>query len=251
MKIPSLNLNTVKPLVKPQWKNFMPGDTRKVFEDVQIQNNIFGKLSLGIRDYNDGFNRWIIEIKNALGKVFGKEIISIDKQNKYMTGYNIIVEPEYRQKGFRFGELLRLASIMEIIENKCPFIYIFSKDTAVYFHSKYKFEPAIKTFEERDSALETIIQDTSPSFRDLVKKAKDIENQVIANKGNGQIQRELTKTTNDIVKEYIKRALKENNPQKSHPFKRGIEMTLDAETIHRNKDYFNNMFAQHGIDYKI
>ncbi len=67
--------------------------------------------------------------------------------------------------------MLRLASIMEIIENKSPFIYIFSKDTAVYFHGKYKFEPAIKAFKERNAALETIIQDKSPHFKDLSIKS--------------------------------------------------------------------------------
>ena len=251
MNIPSLNPNIIKPLVKPQWKNFSENDTRRVFEDLQIQNNILGQLSLGIRDYNDGFNRLVIEIKNAMGKIFGKEIISIDSHNKSMTGYNIIVEPEYRQKHFRFGELLRLASIMEILENKCPFIYIFSKDTAVYFHGKYKFEPVIKSFEERDYALETIINDTSLHFRDLAIKAKIIQNQVKANKNNAQKQRELTQKTNYIVREYIRRALEEKNPQESHPFRRGMDMMLDAETIRRNKDYFNSLFAKHGIDYKI
>ena len=251
MKIPSLNLNTVKPLVKPQWKNFMPGDTRRVFEDFQIQNNILGPLSLTIRDCHDGFNRLVIEIKNAMGKIFGKEIISLEHNNNAMTGYNILVEPEYRQKGFHFGELLRLASIMEIIENKSPFIYIFSKETAVYFHGKYKFKPAIKAFEERNAALETIIQDKSPHFKDLSIKAQNIENQIKANKNNAEKQRNLTQKTNDIVREYIQRALEEPNPQKNHPFNRGMDMMLDAETIRRNKDYFNNLFIKHGIDYKI
>ncbi len=100
MNIPSLNPNIIKPLVKPQWKNFSENDTRRVFEDLQIQNNILGQLSLGIRDYNDGFNRLVIEIKNAMGKIFGKEIISLDSHSNAMTGYNILVEPEYRQKNF-------------------------------------------------------------------------------------------------------------------------------------------------------
>ena len=251
MNIPSLNPNIIKPLVKPQWKNFSENDTRRIFEDFRIQNNILGPLSLGIRDYNDGFSRLVIEIKNAMGKIFGKEIISLDSHSNAMTGYNILVEPEYRQKNFRFGELLRLASIMEIIENKSPFIYIFSKDTAVYFHGKYKFEPVIKAFEERNAALETIIHDKSPHFKDLSIKAQNIEDQIKANINNDQKQRNLTKKTNDIVREYIKRALEEPNPQKNHPFKRGMDMMLDAETIRRNKDYFNNLFEKHGIDYKI
>ena len=103
----------------------------------------------------------------------------------------------------------------------------------------------------RQDALETIINDTSLHFRDLAIKAKIIQNQVKANKNNAQKQRELTQKTNYIVREYIRRALEEKNPQESHPFRRGMDMMLDAETIHRNKDYFNSLFAKHGIDYKI
>lgn len=251
MNISALKPNSIRQLVKPVWKNFSETDARKVFETLPIQNNCLGRLSLGIRDYKDGFNRMIIEIKNSLGKVFGKEIISIDTHNKYMTGYNILVEPEFRQKHFRFGELLRLASIMEIVENKSPYIYIYSKDTAVYFHSKYKFVPNIKTFEERNSSLETILRDKSPEIKDLVEKAKDITRQIALNKNNSDIQRECVQKVNILISEYIERAMQKKDPQINHPFKKGIEMRLYRDTILKNKEYFNTLFENHGIDYKI
>ena len=250
MRIPSLNTNPIQ-LVKPVWKNFSTTDTRKVFENFSIKNEILGNLSVGISDCQDGFGRWIIEIKNTLGKVFGKEVISIDRNNKYMTGYNILVEREYRQKNYRFGELLRLASIMEMIENKCPLLYIYSKDSAVYFHSKYKFEPAIRAFEERDAALMTIANDKSRNFKDLTNMAKILQKKINENKDNAKKQRELTQKTNILVQEYIKRAISENMPQKNHPFERGMDMILERKAVINNSDYYNVLFAQHGIDYKV
>ena len=121
----------------------------------------------------------------------------------------------------------------------------------MYFHSKYKFEPAIRTFEERNAALETIAEDKSLHFRDLSDRAKYFQRKVNENQKNSKKLRQLTLKTNDIVKEYIKRVLEETNPQKNHPFKRGMDMILDMETIQQNKDFFNALFEKHGIEYKI
>ena len=62
-------------------------------------------------------DRFVIEIKNKLGKVFGEEILDIKESNKNISGYFMNVSPEYRRKSFRMGELMRLASIMELLEN--------------------------------------------------------------------------------------------------------------------------------------
>ena len=93
-----------------------------------------------------------------------------------MTGQYIEVLPEYRQHNYFFGELLRLASIIELLENKLKQIEIYSKNTAVYFHSKYKFKPAIKNFNERDKVLESIIENEMNGYEDLRLRAKVLQN---------------------------------------------------------------------------
>ena len=87
MRIPSLNTNPIQ-LVKPVWKNFSTTDTRKVFENFSVKKRDLGNLSVGISDCRDGFGRWIIEIKNNLGRVLGKEVISINKQNSSLNFKN-------------------------------------------------------------------------------------------------------------------------------------------------------------------
>ena len=57
-------------------------------------------------------------LKNRLGKTLGSEEFNMDTKTGKAIGKMIVVEPEYRQKNFRFGEILRLSSIIMILENK-------------------------------------------------------------------------------------------------------------------------------------
>lgn len=242
---PYKQLKQVKWIKQPSHNNI------ELFDNISINNNTLGNLNLCIREYKDGFNRLIIEIKNHLNKVFGTELISLDKPQEPMLGYLIQVLPEYRQKGVRLGEILRLASIMQMSKNKVPYIEIYSKDTAVYFHAKYKFLPAEKIFEGRNSILDTIINDNSATFSDLKERATIFTETIEKNRNNAELQRQLCLDTNELAIEYIQRALNENNPEKTHPFKRGMTMKLTFENIQNNKDFFNNLFNKYGIDYKI
>lgn len=251
MKIPQVHLiQNEKKLIKPEWVNFAENDSRRIFKRCSIKNDVFGELAVGIRNYEDGFNRWIIEVKNSLNKVLGKEILSVDQNSKAMIGYDIFVQPEYRKK-HGFGELMRLFGIMEMMENKSPFLKIYSKDTAVYFHSKYKFKPSNTSFEERNKMLESMSQDCSKKFEDLAKKAKALKEKATSTKNLPAVQRELCVETNNLATEYIARALKEGNPQIEHSFNYGMDMILTKESIEKNSDFFNKLFNKHGIDYKI
>ncbi len=238
--------------IKPLWKNFAPNDSRMFFEDYKLKNNIFGDLLISIKKNDEGYNRWVIEIKNSLNKLFGKEIVSIDADDKAMMGYDIIVEPEYRQKGFKFGELLRLFSVMEMHKNNAPFIKIYSKNTAVYFHSKYKFMPSNITFATRNRMLESMADDKSPCFQDLSQKAKQLRELSTKTANDAEKQRQLCVEANALAAEYIKRAIEtEKNPQNQHPFSYGMEMILTRENIEKNKVFFNNLYQKYGIDYEI
>ncbi len=252
MKIPQTKFVIKSPeLKKVEWKNCDFNDERKMFDTFSLQHNIFGNLNVSIRKYEDGFNRWIIEIKNSLNKLFGQEILSMEKETKNMIGYNIVVEPEYRYQGHRFGELLRLFSVMEMNENKAKQLKIFSKGSAVYFHSKYKFVPCNIKFFDRDMALEAMSKDSSENFADLKQRAKEISDAVLKNKSDSAKQRELCRQTNTLTKEYIKRALQEPDASSKHAFDYGMDMVLTREEILENKDFFNNLFKKYNIDYSI
>lgn len=255
MKIPFLTPNKIsqKTLAHIQWKNVAYNDERKIFETFSVNKDSIGDVFVNISKHFHGEENLMIEVKNRLGKLLGHELMSLEKdKNKKIFGFIMEVEEDYRRKkSFRIGELLRLASIMEMVENKSPHIRIYSKETAVYFHTKYKFEPNITAFTERDLALQTIMKDQTPQFKDLSEKAEILFDEAIDTIGNGERQRDLCKKTNVLLKEYLERAVKDKQPDKNHPFFYGFDMILKKETIEKYKEFFNKLFEQQGIDYKI
>ena len=240
-------------LIKPKIIN-SPCNMQKLCS-FNVKNPILGDLQVNTRmEYNSGFRRLFIELTNAQKKVLGREELSIIDEYGKMIGLSIQVEPEYRnnnKRNYHFGEILRLASIIEMIENKKNIFKIFSRDTAIYFHSKYKFEPDITSFEERNHALESISMDNSLGFEDNKATA-----QKLLEKANSNIttkeQRQLCNQTNALLKEYIKRIQRLGKDEyKLHPFTRGMDMVLTHDRVIRNRAYFNELFKKHGIDYTI
>lgn len=215
-----------------------------------VNNDILGNLTVETNKYKDDTYKFITELKNSRGKIFGKEVFSIEDFNKKLQGFYIETNPEYRKKHYRFGELLRLSSIIEMFENGLSKFEIYSKDTAVYFHSKYKFIPDIQNFLDRDKALESIIENTQPGFEEFTKEAKKIL-EAIRNNPSGPKQRELRDYTNILTTKYIQKVLENKDDYKSHPFKFGMNMLLTKDRILENREFYNELFKNHGIDYQI
>ncbi len=241
--------------IKPDWQTSKTNNDVVIFDPITLPNDTFGPLTLDIKGNPSGKNDFTISIKNSLKKLIGQETMRILPEYKMIAGQLMEVEPEYRKsgkrRGHKFGELLRLSSVMALMQNKLNYIYINSKDSAVYFHSKYKFEPYIYDAMERDRALETIIQDKSENFEDLRQRAEKIYLKVKRPYNTENINKGYMKATNNLVKEYIQRAMQEPNPNENHHFKKGLDMILTKENVKRNKDYFNELFKKHGIDYQI
>lgn len=219
---------------------------------IRIQNKFLGILRTEHkRDY---YNPSLITTKliNTSGDVLGKELFELNESNSNSVGLSINVVPEYQKKGFHFGEILRLSSIMMIIENKIKNFEIFSKSTAIYFHTKYKFEPAITNFQERDSALLSVINNCKDKeeYKEYEEWAKDLLQKTYTHKDN-ETQRNLCKQTNDLLKMYLKKVSSIKDEYKKHPFSYGIKMVLNIENILKNKMFFNKLFENHKIDYKI
>lgn len=210
-------------------------------------------LSVNVREYEDGFCRYITEIKNKQNKLLGKEIFSLFDNEHEITGLDIVVAPEYRNRNYNIGEILRLVSIIEMLENKINALKIYSKDSAIYFHSKYKFIPNIRNFKERNYALESIIGNNSTHTN--LSNAKIIANQMmrkIRSNTSAAFQRDMCHNSNELIRYYIENVLKlKNKEYKNYPFKRGFDMILTRFDIIKNRKMFNDLFKKHGIDYEI
>ncbi|MCM1010490.1 MAG: GNAT family N-acetyltransferase [Fusobacterium sp.] len=113
----------------------------KLLDKVQVQHPVFGVLNVATRKSEDGSSSFATEVKNSLGKIFGYERFHFKRGENVISGEYIEVLPEYRMKKFGLGEILRLASIMLMKENKSSEFNIYAKDTAIGFHTKYGFKP--------------------------------------------------------------------------------------------------------------
>lgn len=217
----------------------------------KIPENKAGELNLQIRKENEDYSyRYYIELKNKFNKLLGYEHYSYFKDSENITGLYIKVEPEYRQRNYYFGEIIRLASIIEMLENKVKNFIITSKETAINFHSKYKFRPAVTSFDSRDKLLQNIAADKGREFYDLSQKALELIEKIKNHKLYGLHIRDLNDEINNLFYNYIQRAQTVKNPQQ-HQLKWVLDMKLTEEEIRKNKDFFNNLFNKHGIDYRI
>lgn len=241
-------MNTIK-MVKPLITSIAKNDTRKLCS-FSIPENKAGELFVKVKEAENGYGyKFITELKNKYNKLLGYEEFSFFDWTDNITGLYINVDKEYRQKNYFFGEILRLTSIIEMLENKIKNFKITSKDSAIYFHSKYKFEPAVTSFEDRKKLLQTIVNDRSNGFEDLSLTAQRL-NKYFQNRISWQSQQEFQKQTNKLLQEYIKRALDKKEIDK-HSFKWTMDMCLTEENVRKNRDFFNGLFKKHGIDYTI
>lgn len=216
-------------------------------------NKIFGELTTVSRESIFNPNEITTELRNSLGKVLGRESFYLDTNSPTAVGSLISVEPEYRKKGYKFGEILRLSSIIMMLENCIKNFEIYSKNTAIFFHSLYKFKPAISQFKERDAVLESMIdncQNNGSKYDDIKKEAEILLQETRTDK-RPEKQRELCSQTNTLLSRYISRVLEKKDEYLSHPFKTGIFMKLTDKAIEENKDFFNGLLEKHNIDYKI
>ena len=114
------------------------------------------------------------------------------------------------------------------------------------------FEPAITNFTERDLALQSVIKNSEgkEDFKEFGEEAIELLKKANTNK-DAQNQRNLCVQTNILVKKYITKVLEKKDEYKKHPFLTGITMKLTDNNIFTSRNFFNNLFNKHGIDYQI
>ncbi|MBO5738145.1 hypothetical protein J6R97_02255 [bacterium] len=215
---------------------------------LKVHNKILGDLVTASKKQD--YMTYETRLNNRFGKTLGYEIFSIDDCTSWANGYSIHVEEDYRNKGFNFGEILRLSSIITMVENKIKTFYIYSVKTAPFFHAKYKFFPDISSIGNAENILNTIITKCKDKNETLKNEAEELLENIISINNTKSIDI-FCKDTNNILNEYMQIVLNDKNKYKSHPFPCGFNMKLTLDEILKNKDYFNSLFAKHNINYKI
>lgn len=174
--------------------------------------------------------------------------------DKILHGHRIDAYSNGEHKGL--GEIMRLASIIDVIENNLGKIKIFSLNEAIPFHLKYKFRPEILTYDSMMNILNKIASVKEPSMKEFSKKADDIFDDIFI---NGAINNEHNYYTElpDFIVSYVNKMKEEHLPWNSSlssagmNFKEDLSMSLTIKDIKENKSFFNNLFDKHEIDYRI
>lgn len=137
---------------------------------------------------------------------------------------------------------------------------IFALREAIPFHHKYKFKSNI-SFEEDciQELLENISRQKNPKLAEFADCSKKLLEQLNLNyfEINSQGAKKLLSEVNSLVENYLAVVDKNCLPWESSIHKSGIsfrtdiDMELTRDTILRNRNFFNEKFANHLIDYKI
>ena len=166
-----------------------------------------------------------------------------DEQNS-IVGSSMFVKEDERKKGL--GELLRLTSIVEMLENKYDSIKLKSLPSAVQFHAKYGFRPNVKASENetliQKALYEININDEQMAPR-VIAMIKDIEDNGIKNSKHN-----YSEEIDDILAEYINKHKLDWSDTK---LTINIPMSLSKKTLEASADEYNKMFKKFNLDYTI
>lgn len=217
---------------------------------LRFYSDKLGALTAQSLRYKEFPNHVTTVLKDCFDKQVGKEELAIEEGLSASAGLYIEADPKYQNKGYGIGEMLRLASIVTILENKIKDFFIYSKKTAVYFHSKYKYKPAIEDFSQRDCALENVIKNCKNCYGEIRQEAEILLKKSREDR-TPEVQRKLCKEANSLLEKYLKLISQKKDEYKSHPFDIGMRMVLKEGEIKKNKDFFNDLFKKYNVDYQI
>lgn len=194
---------------------------------------------------NNGDSTGITFVTNKHSNPLGTHTYDIYPEMNYMYGdYMEVTSRSNRKRGY--GEILRLASLMEMKENNINDIKIIAYSQAVPFHLKYRFKLNLKDKGDVTSILNEIIKNNLSMRGFKEKAAKLLQNSY--KQDNVAEGAEYLKDVNKLVKDYVMQNIFR---WESAKFNRGVPMILDSTTVKSNADFYNKLFKKHGIDYKI
>ncbi|MBE7712219.1 MAG: hypothetical protein E7Z87_00570 [Cyanobacteria bacterium SIG26] len=226
----------------------------QLFKPFVVNHKTLGPLTLKISKEPSLVNGYDITVSDKFKKVLGHEAFSVLPEHKMIVGQMVEVLSEYRKqgrrKGFNLGELLHLSLIKFMNDNDFNKMDLHSKASAVYFHSKYKFEPSIVDKFDGRKVLSSIVKDKAKGFEKFVAKAQELLDVV---KINCRLlcENDVFKSLNKLTKEYIEKSVADKNSNQIHSFEGGFGMTLLKENIKREADFFNKLYKKHGINYSV
>lgn len=148
-----------------------------------------------------------------------------------------------RKQGLGLGELLRLASIIQMKENGIEKMIMESVPSAMPFHIKYRLTPNITEKKDLIKALKKI-SSSEYSVGSFPQEAEKILED-IAKKG---FSLKYFKEVNSLIAKYIRGNAKRWSEAE---IDMQMPMCLTKSDIKKYASFYNKLFKKHEIDYKI
>lgn len=227
------------------------------FEEAQNSYIIHNPISVKYGD-KTGTLKTVVTYpdKNEHGLVFNSDVFSsdneklgaykykINKQDKMIeNGY---IETRYHNRRQGIGEIMRLASLIELKENNIKAIDIYALPSAIPFHLKYKFKPNIT---DKKEALKTLSEiENNEVAQDWHKKTAKKLTKELENTHCSILNTKLAERVNQFIESYVKQHLYGWREAK---FQNDIPMILTSDKIKQCAGFYNKLFKKHGIDYQI
>lgn len=238
-------------MIKFNLFNIFTPKTPQLFNPVQFHHyngryyidNLPAKFENGVGVLNsfitDSENASQTVFKSLWNKQLGYHDYKINLTNNILEGEYIQVEKKKRHKGI--GEILKLASLIEMKKNNLDKMTLYSVPDAIKFHAKFGFTPDINYTAPIPLLLKGIKENTL--YNDLSIQACELLERISVE----FINKDNLKKVNELLIEYINRCLKDNTPV----FNRKINMVLTKEKINSNAEFYNTLFEKHGINFTI
>ena len=224
----------------------------KVFDEIHCKPHINDFGHTDGKDYflrieNDYVpNEFYIDINDNMFNPVGQSKITIKKDHTLYNDSIDVIKKNSKYSGI--GTIMRLGQIVTMLENDLNKIELHSLGQAVFFHSKFKFEPAITDLNELKDyiQLDLLSKENDKRFTDVVNSAKEwLKNDKLSYK-------DKLKTGNNILYNYLQSINKHKlNFDEDFQIYPGFDMVLTKEKVLNNKDFFNKLFEKFDIDYNI
>lgn len=179
-------------------------------------------------------------IKSLRNQELGTHDYNLFTDSKELDGEIMEVKSFARNRGL--GEILRLASIMEMKENNMKRIGLVSLSEAVKFHAKYGFDAKLAD----PAKIITILWDIKKQYKftEFENKATQFLKDIF-NDSSWHYEQEKINNINAFISDCIRRS------DEPPVFSNTISMVLTEEKVNANADFYNELFKSHKIDYKI
>lgn len=187
----------------------------------------------------------------------GYNSFNINLVSKTLNGYFIKVTNAADRQKHGYGEIMRLASIIDMLENNLRSISILSKTEAIMFHYKYGFKPQVDGYGEVMEILHNICKDKTPELKEIRENAGALLDETFSGGLWFGLDFSFVKKGVDVVENYLAVAKEKHLKWNSDRYSRGvnfnkdIDMRLFAESVRKNKDFYNDLFEKHDFDYRI